>query len=349
VSVYKRGKTWYVEFIQNGVRVKRSAGRAATRATAAAFERQLRHELDAGSTVRAQRTFDEAITRWLNGEAKGLRDHSLSSDIRRVLPFATGRSLGDAVEVAEDVRAALHAEGRKPATVNRKLGVVRRLCALAYQWRWIDSNLAERIPLEVVHNTREEYMAPEHVEAFAARVRPELGRLVRAAYACGLRLGELERLQPGDLTIDGKVGWLYVAPGKNGRSRRVPVLEHDFGLFDPLPFRFSRQQLKDDWDKARRLNGLTQFRFHDVRHAYATRLAGAGAGTAQIAALLGHSDLRTAQRYVQRPDENLLAAVLKLAPPRAGGGSRRRGKKRSAPRTSPARPRSKRASSAAST
>lgn len=329
MSTYKRNGVWYVEFIQNGVRVKRSAGRAASKSAAQSLERSLRVDLSRDARTPTSRTFDEALERWLNGEAKGLRDHSLASDIRRVLPYITGRRLDEAVECAELARAAFHAENRAPATINRKLGVIRRLCSLAYQWRWTEQNPSDRIPLEVVHNTRDDFMSAAHVEAFARHIRPEGARLVRAAYASGLRLGELERLAPGDLVVDKDAGWLYVAPGKNGKARRVPLLRQDFSLFDPLPFCFSRQQLKDDWNKARNLTGLHRFRFHDVRHAYATRLAGAGAGTPQIAALLGHSDLRTAQRYVQRPDENLLAAVNLLAPAARASGSDGKARKRS--------------------
>ena len=51
------------------------------------------------------------------------------------------------------------------------------------------------------------------------------------------------------------------------------------------------------WHTARRRAGLTDFRFHDLRHSAASHLVQSGANLAEIAELLGHKDIRMTRRY----------------------------------------------------
>jgi integrase len=58
---------------------------------------------------------------------------------------------------------------------------------------------------------------------------------------------------------------------------------------------------------------IRDFRFHDLRHTAATRMADAGANVIVIAEILGHGDIRTTKRYSHAMDESKRAAVGKLA------------------------------------
>src|ERR1044072_2462180 len=56
-------------------------------------------------------------------------------------------------------------------------------------------------------------------------------------------------------------------------------------------------QLKKGCAEAWRLAGVTDLRWHDLRHAFGTRLAEAGCSEATIAELMGHTDPKTTRRY----------------------------------------------------
>ncbi|MGI8654319.1 MAG: tyrosine-type recombinase/integrase [Pyrinomonadaceae bacterium] len=64
---------------------------------------------------------------------------------------------------------------------------------------------------------------------------------------------------------------------------------------------------------------IVDFRFHDLRHTAATRLADAKANIVVIAEILGHGDIRTTKRYSHAMDEAKREAVEKLAGTGAGG------------------------------
>lgn len=54
---------------------------------------------------------------------------------------------------------------------------------------------------------------------------------------------------------------------------------------------------------------IEDFRFHDLRHTFATRLAQAGVDLYKIAKLLGHKDIKMTQRYSHHYPESLRDGV----------------------------------------
>ncbi len=70
--------------------------------------------------------------------------------------------------------------------------------------------------------------------------------------------------------------------------------------------------VKYKFDEARTAAGIADFRFHDLRHTAATRLADAGVNIVVIADILGHGDIGTTKRYSHATDEAKREALEKL-------------------------------------
>ena len=73
------------------------------------------------------------------------------------------------------------------------------------------------------------------------------------------------------------------------------------------------------WDRIRKRAGLGDFRLHDLRHSFASFLVNRGARLYQVQRLLGHTNLRSTQRYSHLSPERLgetaeiVASILKEA------------------------------------
>jgi site-specific recombinase XerD len=73
--------------------------------------------------------------------------------------------------------------------------------------------------------------------------------------------------------------------------------------------RIEADKLKKEFKKAVRESGIAHFRFHDIRHTFATRLVQAGIDLYKVSKLLGHRDVSTTQRYAHHYPESLRDGV----------------------------------------
>ena len=85
-----------------------------------------------------------------------------------------------------------------------------------------------------------------------------------------------------------------------------------------------RVNIKDAWADICRSASITGLRIHDLRHSYASALAGDGVSLPIIGALLGHTQAQTTHRYAHLLDDPLRKATSRVgaivAKARKGGG-----------------------------
>jgi integrase len=91
---------------------------------------------------------------------------------------------------------------------------------------------------------------------------------------------------------------MHIRVSKNGKDRFVPI-----------------NQTIRRFDQAKSDAGIKDFRFHDLRHTAAMRMADSGADAFTLAAIFGWSDVRMALRYTHATDEAKRRAVENLVKP----------------------------------
>lgn len=308
MPIRKRGATWYVDVHLGGQRVVRSAGRGATREEARELEAKIRRDLHAIRVGRAPgRTIEQAIARWLKGDARALRSYrKFLSHANALRPYIYRQPLTRIPEVVEEVKRDMLADGLSNATVNRRLALLRRVSRLAYaDWGWLDRPILVRLLPE--RNERHVYLTPDEVESLArACPNPAAGDMCRLAAYTGLRRGELFRLGRGNV-VEGCL--LLDAATKTGRPRMIPLPGAALEIASRLPLPVSDQQLRLSFEVARAALGRPDLHFHDLRHTYASWLVQSGVPLRAVQELLGHSTLTMTQRYTHLAPEHLREAV----------------------------------------
>lgn len=314
MSVWKNRQTWRWRIQRDGVE---RSGSARTRQAAAEAEARARAELAAGITAQPiKRTLDEAFSHYLTSPEFGsLKSAPKQADLaEQWIAHFRGRDLTQAVDVADEAVRIWHKSGLKPATINRRLALLRRVLNLAYRrWAWIQLPIADRIALLPGEETREIYITRTEAVLLRRATKPGAPRAwVSLLVYTGLRAGELARLR-ADQIIDGVI---YLdARTKTGKPRAVPILPPGQRYIKHVPLRIGQEALRPYWYAARDAIGRPELRLHDLRHACASWLAQSGATTRDLQVWLGHTSPVTTARYAHLDVSRLLAVARAASQP----------------------------------
>lgn len=154
-----------------------------------------------------------------------------------------------------------------------------------------------------------------------------LSPVVRLALQTGLRRGELFNLRWRDVDLRRAVLTVRGDGTKSGHTRHVPLnataikaLETWKGETTPagdallFPGEDGKPlaDIKKGWGALVTAAALTDFRFHDLRHTFASKLVMAGVDLNTVRELLGHADIKMTLRYAHLAPEAKAAAVAKV-------------------------------------
>ena len=187
--------------------IRRSSARW-THADALAYERKLTSN---------HHTLEDGLDKWLVEYAHYLRARkSLESAANLLRPFIKNKTFEDVPELVGVLRRAW--SELQPATINRRMAILRRVCNLAYkEWRWIDTPVAGTVRPLRENNERHYYLTRAEVERLRMNCTVYgAGELIVLAAFTGLRLGEILGIRPGDVRDHS----LHLRKTKNGRPTR---------------------------------------------------------------------------------------------------------------------------------
>lgn len=226
-------------------------------------------------------------------------------------------------------------ETRSRATVNRYLTTFLRILNLAEsEWGWRVGD-TRRLKLKLREPSgRTRYLSGPEREALlgccADSFHPDLLDIVQLALGTGMRQGEILNLEWGNIHFDRKVVVLAPEQTKNRQSRTIPLhgasllaLERrsklrriDTALVFPAPPRGRTAPhptcIRHAWDDALERSGVQDFRFHDLRHSFASYLAMSGASLLELADLMGHKTLAMVKRYAHLSPEHGQELVARM-------------------------------------
>jgi integrase len=207
------------------------------------------------------------------------------------------------------------------ATVNRALALLRHLLRLAHE-EWEVLGKVPRIRLEKEAEGRLRWLTPEEATRLLNVCRrsrnSDLLDLVELALFTGMRRGEVLGLTWE--RVDRARGVVLLDVTKSGRRREVPlngradaVLARRGSKSEGLVFPTKRwDAYRTAWDLAVGRAKLDDFRFHDLRHTFASWAVQGGATLQEVKDLLGHSSLAMVIRYAHLSPEHLRTAVARL-------------------------------------
>jgi integrase len=221
------------------------------------------------------------------------------------------------------MRLATKRHGRtlSPAAVNRPLALLRHLLRLARRWKVLAE--VPEIDLEREPQGRLRWLTPEDAQRLLAACKesrnPVLADLVEFALFTGLRQGEALNLTWDD--VDRARGVIRLEITKSGYRREVPLSGAADAVLarrltnDRKTYVFGSQKrdtFRTAWEAAVKRAKIDDFRFHDLRHTFASWLIQRGRSLKEVQEALGHRTIAMTMRYSHLGPDHLRAAVAVL-------------------------------------
>jgi integrase len=221
------------------------------------------------------------------------------------------------------MHAERKAEGAAAGSANRLLIMMRFIFNLALRWEVprIKANPCAGVPLMAVDNKKERYLSQDEArrlyDAVCKSENTMLKFIVPMLILTGARKREVLDAQWTDFDLERRI-W-RIPTTKAGKARHVPLSDGVMHLLSTMPRGFPWAFANPDtskpyvsiycaWHTARTKAGLADVRMHDLRHSFASLLINSGRTLYEVQHILGHTQVKTTQRYAHLKQETLLAA-----------------------------------------
>ena len=201
----------------------------------------------------------------------------------------------------------------------------------------IDRNPADQVEVNHADDQRDRYLSQEEIPrlrqaldqlAFGANagagstrmiswVFYRLRLIVLIALTTGMRISEIFGLGWPDLDYahgliavrsrlkKGQMRYVPMARELAQEFQRYPAVIGEQRILAPPSGRTGRQRVDQPFQTVRELAGLENFRFHDLRHSFASWYMMNGGDLYELAKILGHANIRMTERYAKLAKQHI--------------------------------------------
>lgn len=332
-GLYKRGNVWWIRYAGHDGQIRYESAKTHLKREAADLLVQRKREvLEAKEPGRVKRipkyTFGELCEEYLKWAERQKSYRAKKGYIDQLTLFFGNLPLNQfttrLVEEYQTMRLTRH--DNKPATVNRHLATIKHMFRKAVDWEMVHDEVLVRVrkvKLLPENNRRLRYLTKEEgkrlIEASKAHLKP----MVVMALNTGMRKGEILGLQWNQ--VDLKHGFILLDKTKNNERREIPInapLKAMLIKIKPqkaVGFVYINNEGKPYGDVKNSFNTavsdaeIDDFRFHDLRHTFASHLVMAGVDLTTVKELLGHKSIIMTLRYAHLAPSHKVKAVDILA------------------------------------
>ena len=221
-----------------------------------------------------------------------------------------------------------HLKSHQPSSVNRVLILLRYLFNLSIFWETpgMTKNPTKGIAMLEENNQRERYLSAQEANALIQALQSSdnkmLPYIISMLILTGARKSEVLNAKWEDFNFEQRLWRIPVT--KSGKARHVPISDGVIHLLQSVPhtcdYTFANPNtLKPfvtiycSWHTARKSVGLEDVRIHDLRHSFASFLVNNGRSLYEVQRILGHTQIKTTQRYAHLSHDSLLSAANEIS------------------------------------
>lgn len=329
-TVYRRGQVWWVRFRFNGQHIRRSAKTTKKSEAQAYLHRLLDEHAQQARGDRPRHLLTEAMERYF--EEATLKPGTLET--YRFNSRTVTRLLGhlhldeiDRRALAEFI-ATRKRTGVTDATIRRDLAFVGSVFSMANRWGWVDTSPVTKLNKRGLKESspRTRFLSRDEFDRLHAAASKSLQPILVLAVETGMRKEELLGLTIS--SIDLRRREAHLADTKTGTPRRVPLSAKAIEAMRDLleqrgrprsRYLFCKPDGSRIGDPKKAFAGactraqIDDFRFHDLRHTFASWWVQEGGDLYRLSRVLGHKTLAMSSRYAHLRTDDLHEELARVA------------------------------------
>jgi len=200
-------------------------------------------------------------------------------------------------------------------TVNHTLSFLRSVLNKAKnEWEWLDN--VPPIKMLTVKKGRIRWITKEESIRLFKELPPHLEAMARFSLATGLRESNVTGLKWEQVDMVRQCAWIHADEAKAGKDIAVPlnsdalkVIQSQLGKNEINVFSFKGRSVKKAstkaWRKSLERAGIESFRWHDLRHTWASWHVQSGTPLNALQELGGWADISMVMRYAHLSSDHL--------------------------------------------
>lgn len=326
MSLHRRGGLWWIDVgAPNGERIRRTTG-TANKALAQEFHDQIKVELWRIDKLGAKpkRHWNDAVVRWLKENRHKATASEDVTKLRWLDRHLRGKDL-TAINrnVIDRVTREKLAQGCSNATVNRTLELLRAvLRKCVNEWEWLDRAPYVRMLKEPTRRIR--FLTQEEARSLLAELPAHLADMATFSLATGLRAANVTGLEWSQVDEERKLCWVHPDQAKARRAIAVPlngealsIVQKQKGIHATHVFSCRGKPIVQvstkAWYGALKRAGIENFRWHDLRHTWASWHVQRGTPLFALQELGGWESSEMVRRYAHLAADHLAPYADRLS------------------------------------
>jgi len=334
MSLFKRKDSpyWWVKITHNGRPVQQSTG-TTDKAKAQEYHDKLKATLwdQERLGVKPRYSWKDAVIRYL-AETSGKATQETDKTHLRWLDRYLNDLMLDEInrDLLEKVMAKRIADKVANSTVNRTMEIVRAvLRKAAFDWEWLDRVPKVRMLPEPKRRIR--WITKDEAERLINVLPDHLAAMVRFSLETGLRRANVTGLQWSQIDLVRRTAWIHPDQAKARKAIAVPlsvnavaVIREQIGKHSTHVFSYYGNSIiqvnTKTWRAALVKVGIKEFRWHDLRHTWASWHVQAGTPLHVLQELGGWECVEMVRKYAHFSSQHLTEYVDRLSMIQAGEG-----------------------------
>ncbi|MGB4498934.1 MAG: tyrosine-type recombinase/integrase [Methylococcaceae bacterium] len=257
-------------------------------------------------------TWQQAALRYLQENENQKSIESTKTALRYLATKLNDLYLDDITKtVIDEIRFHKKSTGVKAGTVNRILNVLRAILNAAHEWEWIES--VPKVKKFFDESARVRFLTHDEANRLLNELPQRFRVMAKFTLATGLRASNVINLEWRQVDMQKRIAWIDAIQSKSGRAITIPlnddalkVLRGQIGAHETKVFDYGCNQLSTNtFQAAVKRAGLTDFRWHDLRHTWASWHIQNGTPLNVLKELGGWASLEMVLRYAHLSSEHL--------------------------------------------